>query len=197
MTKQERILIAAQELFGRHGFAKTTVKMIAERADVAFGLVAHYFGNKDSLFVQAGKDMASSLFEAVSQEAQTAETGLEAVRGYMRRYLDFTIEHSETFAILLHCSPFSDVRLAMDRRPITDLFNKLIAELQLHLERGMGDGSVRQLPPRETAFAIYSCIVGAVRTRFISPYDVPGLYTETLRFVTNSIQAPPAGGVAS
>lgn len=188
MDKKQRILIAAQELFGIHGFAKTTVKMVAERADVAFGLVAHYFGSKDKLFIQAGAQMVESLLETVSQEADTASTGLQAVRSFIKRYLEFTLENADTFTILLRCSPFSDVRLTMDRQPVTDGFTKLIAELQRHLERGMDDGSIKRLPPRETAFVIYSSIVGAVRTRFIATYDVPGLYGETLRFVMRSLE---------
>jgi len=190
MDKKQRILVAAQELFGIHGFAKTTVKMISQKADVAFGLVAHYFGSKDQLFIHAGSQMADSLLEAVSLESGNAATGLQAVRSYIRRYLEFTLENAETFSILLRCSPFSDVRLHMDRQPITDAFTRLIEELQRHLERGMDDGSIRRLPPRETAFVIYSSIVGAVRTRFIAPYDVPGLYGETLRFVIRSIEHP-------
>ncbi len=190
MTKQERILQAAQELFGIHGYANTTMKMIAERAEVAFGLVAHYYGNKDALFVEAGLRMVTTLLETVRHEARGTATGLAGVESFVRRYLEFTLEHAGTFTILLRCSPFSDVRLAMDRQSITDTFADLIAELQGHLERGQTDGSIRRLPPRETAFVIYSNIVGAVRTRFIAPYEVPGLYGETLRFIVRSIAAP-------
>lgn len=190
MDKKQRILMAAQELFGIHGYAKTTVKMISQRADVAFGLVAHYFGSKEQLFIQAGLQMLESLLQTVSQESRNAATGLQAVRCYIRSYLEFTLEHAETFTILLRCSPFSDVRLNLDRQPISDAFTRLIEELRRHLERGMDDGSIRRLPAHETAFVIYSSIVGAVRTRFIAAYDVPGLYGETLRFAMRSIEQP-------
>lgn len=189
MTKQERILIAAQELFGIHGFAKCTVKMIAARADVAFGLVAHYYGSKENLFIQAGFHMAKLLLDTVKQETRQASNGLDGVARFIRGYLEFTLARAATFTILLRCSPFSDVRLAIDCHVITDIFTEIIQEIHDHLQRGMEDGSIRALRPRDTAFAIYGNIVGAVRTRFIAPYDVPGLYGETVRFVLHSVAA--------
>ncbi len=190
MEKKDRILQAAQELFGKHGYAKTTVKMIADRADVAFGLVAHYFGSKEALFLIAGRAMIDELLETVRQKAASQPNGLIAVREFIRRYFECTMEREASFTILLRCSPFSDVQLGIDRQPVTQKFQELIDDLQTHLEKGMEDGSIKKLPARDCAFVIYGSIVGAVRTHFIAPFDVPGLYGETLRFVMRSIAAP-------
>jgi AcrR family transcriptional regulator len=48
-----RILTAARELFGEHGFDRTTVRMVATRAGSDPGLVMRYFGSKEKLFAQA------------------------------------------------------------------------------------------------------------------------------------------------
>ncbi|MFV0428606.1 MAG: TetR/AcrR family transcriptional regulator [Arachnia sp.] len=45
----ERILLAARDLFGRQGIRTTTVRQIAEAAEVSPGLVIHHFGSKDGL----------------------------------------------------------------------------------------------------------------------------------------------------
>ena len=55
MTKKDHILRSAQVLFGREGYHATTVKQIAEMAGVGLGLVSHYFGSKEELFLQAGE----------------------------------------------------------------------------------------------------------------------------------------------
>ncbi len=68
--KKERILLAAQAMFGRHGFAATTMKMIAEEAGVAFGLVAHHFGDKEKLFITAGFDMVGRLMAKVQADTE-------------------------------------------------------------------------------------------------------------------------------
>ncbi len=48
-----RILAAAFDLFGEHGYAKTGIREIATRAGVASSLIARHFGNKASLFEQS------------------------------------------------------------------------------------------------------------------------------------------------
>lgn len=45
----ERILAAAIDLFARDGYARTTVRQIAEAAGVSPGLVIHRFGDKEKL----------------------------------------------------------------------------------------------------------------------------------------------------
>lgn len=48
-----RILDAAADIFTRSGYAKTGLREIGERADVAPSLVSRYFGTKAALFEQA------------------------------------------------------------------------------------------------------------------------------------------------
>lgn len=46
---RERIYEAAKDLFYENGFAKTTLRMIAERADANSAMVSYYFGSKTQL----------------------------------------------------------------------------------------------------------------------------------------------------
>src|SRR5207253_8578558 len=46
---RERILAAATEVFARSGFHGARVADIAEQAGIAYGLVYHYFRNKDDI----------------------------------------------------------------------------------------------------------------------------------------------------
>ncbi|WP_233880911.1 TetR/AcrR family transcriptional regulator [Virgibacillus halodenitrificans] len=48
--KEEQIFQAALKLFSENGFSKTTIKEIAQEADVSFGTVFTYFDTKESLF---------------------------------------------------------------------------------------------------------------------------------------------------
>jgi AcrR family transcriptional regulator len=50
---RETILTAAGELFAEVGFERTTMRMVAARADVDPALIHHYFGNKDGLLAAA------------------------------------------------------------------------------------------------------------------------------------------------
>ena len=45
--RRKQILQAAVEVFAERGFHKTRVSDIARKADVAYGLIYHYFESKD------------------------------------------------------------------------------------------------------------------------------------------------------
>lgn len=186
-TKKDAILRAAQELFGRQGYSGTTVKQVAERAGVAFGLVAHYFGNKETLFLTAGFDMADRLLARLRKATDASPTGLEAVAAFVSTYLGYTEEHRRRFPVLIRCSPFSDVPNMLDRERIAAKFQEIFAVIQRCVARGVQDGTIRGVPEEETAALVFSNIMGAVRTRFLTPYALPGLYRETVRYVVRSL----------
>ena len=50
---EARILAAARQLFGEHGYDRTTIRAIATAAGSDPGLVMRYFGSKEKLFAQA------------------------------------------------------------------------------------------------------------------------------------------------
>ncbi|NCD25718.1 MAG: TetR/AcrR family transcriptional regulator [Deltaproteobacteria bacterium] len=188
-SKRDEILTAAQELFAEYGYAGTTMRMIAEKAGVAFGLVAHYFGNKENLFLVAGHEMIDAMLATIRADIAAAENGLEAVDIFVTSYLNFTQTHRSTFPTLIRCSPFSDDNPHLDRHKIASKFAELIREIEVNLERGIRDGSIAPLPVRNTAHMVYAAIVGAVRTVFLTPFENQGLFEDARRFISRSIAA--------
>jgi len=190
MSKKELILIAAQELFARCGYAGTTMKMVAEQAGVASGLVFHYFDNKENLFMVAGSELIDTMILVLRDKIAGSPNGCDALGIFVKAYLEFTIENKKTFPTLIRCSPFSDDNPDLDRQKIGDKFRELIDIVEEILHRGIKDGSVRDLPVTQTAFMVYANIVGAVRTRFLTPYEIPGLYDEACEFIMRSVCTP-------
>ncbi|HWD79918.1 MAG TPA: TetR family transcriptional regulator [Kribbella sp.] len=74
-----RILTAARELFGEHGFDRTTVRMVASQAGSDPGLVMRYFGSKEKLFAQAASIPADGPIEG--SPGQIAEQLIAALTG--------------------------------------------------------------------------------------------------------------------
>lgn len=52
-VSREEILTAARHLFGQRGFDGTTIRAIAAEAGVNQGLVHHFFGTKERIFVES------------------------------------------------------------------------------------------------------------------------------------------------
>jgi AcrR family transcriptional regulator len=188
VSKRDEILASAQALFAEYGYAGTTMRMIAERAGVAFGLVSHYFGNKEKLFLVAGHEMIDAMLLGIRRDMETAKNGLQAVDIFVNSYLSYTLANRATFPTLIRCSPFSDDNPHLDRQKIGVKFEELIREIEVNLERGIADGTIVQVPVKDCALMIYAAMVGAVRTVFLSPFGEPGLFEETRRFIQRSLR---------
>lgn len=50
-SKKDKILKASLEEFSEHGFEKASTDRICQKADVSKGLIFHYFGSKEKLFM--------------------------------------------------------------------------------------------------------------------------------------------------
>ncbi|MEF2230614.1 MAG: TetR/AcrR family transcriptional regulator [Pseudodesulfovibrio sp.] len=194
MTKKDAILRAAQQAFGELGFTAATVKDVAGRAGVSFGLVSHYFGSKQDLYLAAAFDMADRLIAKLIEATAKDGTGLDKVRRYMAAYFDFTEEHRHHFPVLLRCSPFSHLDPGVDVAKVAEKFSVFIDELKRCVELGIADGSIRALPREKTALIIYGNIVGSVRTSLLTPYDSKGIFQETIEHVARSLKDSPGQG---
>lgn len=195
MSKKEKILAAAQVLFARYGYAGTTMKMVAERAGVASGLVFHYFDSKENLFMAAGSELIDTMILVLRDRIADSKNGCEALGQFVQAYLAFTIENKKTFPTVIRCSPFSDDNPELDRQKMGAKFKELIDMIEEILRRGIEDGSIVDLPVTQTAFMVYANIVGAVRTKFLTPFDIPGLYDEACDFIMRSVCTPTSSFV--
>lgn len=191
MTKKDSLLLAAKELFGEHGYNGTTFKLISERAGVALGLLTHHYGNKEKLFLAAGLDVLDALLASLREAVEGATDGMDAVRRFCWAYLSFSIDPEEHFLVLIRCSPYSDVRTREDREVMMERFEDVLDVLKDCVRRGVEDGSIRKLPPNETATAVSCNLVGAVRTRLLTPYSAPSLYDDMLAFIVRSLEPSP------
>ena len=192
LTKKEALLQAAKELFGEYGFAETTFKKISDRAGVALGLLTHHYGNKEKLFFAAGMDVLENFINVLQQATSEAEDGRNGVLNFCRTYLAFSIDPNTHWLVLVRCSPYSDMKTSEDRDIMLRKFGEVHHLLEIQLKRGLEDGSITALDPTSTAQVITGLMVGANRTRVLTPYTVgtsQDFHTETLSFVDRAISA--------
>lgn len=188
-SKKDALLKAAKELFGEYGYVETTFKKISERAGVALGLLTHHYGNKEKLFLAAGIDVLEQFLAVLRTATSKGDNGYESVIMFCQAYLNFSIEKDSNWLVLVRCSPYSDMKTKSDRDTMNEMFNQVPKELEQHLQRGVEDGSIRPLDSAETTQVIISLMVGANRTRLLTPYASSSLYEETVNFVSRAIKA--------
>ena len=81
---RRRIIDAAMSIYGEQGIARTTLQVVANRADVARGTVANHFGTPDGLLEAVLDDMATTL-ELPDERVQD---GAASEPDRIRRYVD-------------------------------------------------------------------------------------------------------------
>ncbi|MET8515572.1 TetR family transcriptional regulator [Streptomyces sp. NPDC005077] len=100
-STRTQILTAALELFATKGYSGTTMRGIAQQAQVDPALIHHFFNNKDGLFqdaVSSRIDM-STLFESLMDEE--AEAGLKNRGEWIARtFLSFWEDESTRPALV-------------------------------------------------------------------------------------------------
>ena len=191
LTKKEALLQAAKDLFGECGYNETTFKKIAERAGVAMGLMTHHFGNKEKLFLACGLEVLENFLGKLRETTAQSPNGMAAILDYCKAYLDFSIDPSTNWLVLVRCSPYSDMKTTADRDIMNEKFLEIHGVLIDAIKRGLDDGSIVKVEPVQTATIIVSLMVGVNRTRVLTPYAPDGFYEQALEFVKRAITPMP------
>ena len=134
--RRGHILLAAAELFSRHGYAGTSIRDIAGMVGLLPGSVYHYFPAKEDLFVAVHQ-------EGFRQLVRRIEALLEAERDPWRRLELACAEHlaaitgdnpihqmTGTGLFAIHEAQLQK-RVSIDRERYENIFRQLIAALDL------------------------------------------------------------------
>ncbi|RAL24839.1 hypothetical protein DL240_01100 [Lujinxingia litoralis] len=90
---RDRILLAAEELFGTYGFDRVSVRDIAERAEVNKALIFYHFNSKDELFETVLLGYFESHTEALREAWTTPGPMRERLHTMIDAYVDFIAHH--------------------------------------------------------------------------------------------------------
>jgi AcrR family transcriptional regulator len=85
----ERVVLAAQELFARRGFAGVTVREIAEKAGVSHALVHRYFGSKHDILVAVFRYNATPMAALALGDVGAHEAALAMARALRTNRRDY------------------------------------------------------------------------------------------------------------
>ncbi|MBC7631563.1 TetR/AcrR family transcriptional regulator [Aeromicrobium sp.] len=85
LDRETQILDVASEHFGAHGFAATSVAVVADRAGISKPLIYNYFGSKEGLFeacLDRGGELLATEIERIAQgDAVGIERGMATLGG--------------------------------------------------------------------------------------------------------------------
>ncbi|MEJ2679024.1 MAG: TetR/AcrR family transcriptional regulator [Gemmatimonadota bacterium] len=144
---RQRLMDAAEELFGRSGFHATSVTDITRQAGVAQGTFYLYFESKDEVFRVLVRDLSHRLRLAIARDTAGVTGRLAVEEAGLRSFLRFASEHRDLYRIVFE-SQFID----------PDVFRWYYERLAEGYARGlaaaMDAGEIRRLDPETVAYAL-------------------------------------------
>ena len=147
--RREELLAIAQRLFVQNGYAASSTKRIAEAANVAEGLLFHYFGTKDALLL-AVMSRESSFAGTVGALLLGDETGTarELLESIASAYAAVTAEEA---AFVAFASAEALVNPAI-RGAVTLGTERMVARMIELLRRRVETGELR---PQQLGVLLY------------------------------------------
>jgi TetR/AcrR family fatty acid metabolism transcriptional regulator len=142
MTREKVIIDAALKVFSTKGYASTRMADIAREADMSYGLVYHYFENKEKLFDAIVEDWWTGFYDELEMlkksDMSTEEKLVEIIRYILKVYENkpnqisiFVTEVSRGF--VYHADSKGK-----------DKFNKLFSLCQDIMSEGQQNGFLRK-----------------------------------------------------
>jgi AcrR family transcriptional regulator len=97
---RRRLLDAAEQIFGEHGYDEASIVKITETAGVGQGTFYLYFQSKRQIFDELVADLNRRVRHAMSEAAEGATTRVERERLGFTGFFRFTAEHPALYRII-------------------------------------------------------------------------------------------------
>jgi TetR/AcrR family fatty acid metabolism transcriptional regulator len=140
--KRERILLAAERIFARHGFFAARVSEIAKEAGVADGTIYLYFKSKDDLLISLFEQRMTQVNEAL-RAAIAAVPPKDQLRAFIKTYLQLVHDEPGAAEVLtIELRQSSKFMKEYDNPQFVDFLRTLGGILAAGQERGELDATI-------------------------------------------------------
>lgn len=140
---ERTILLAARKEFSKVGYEGARVDKIAERSKMSKGLIYHYFGSKDDLFIAVLEDIYAELESENEELILNDFEPAEGIRRLIAHTFGYFAAHPE-FIVLVNTENMMKARHLKESDQIRKMFEPLSLKLMELIERGSREGLFRQ-----------------------------------------------------
>lgn len=144
---RQKLLDAAEEIFGTKGYFNTSIVDITLKADVAQGTFYIYFPSKLNVFQELIKELSHGLRKEISQALIGAGSRREAEELGFATFFSFIKEHRNLYRIV------QEVQF-VDEELYKWYYRRLAEGYIKGLEAAMASGEFRYLDPEIVAYAL-------------------------------------------
>lgn len=153
--KKNQILTAAKQVFGRFGFAKTTLDDVANAVGMKKASLYYYYESKEELFKDVVKSETSELIKELENKIFTIDDVHTQLKTYIKIRLDY-------FQKLINIHNLT-VNSILEFKPITELLYREFFEKQIQIvvkifSDGQQRGELKNVDTQRTANIFISAI---------------------------------------
>ncbi len=182
---RQRLLDAAEHVFGELGYHDASIVKLTEAAGVAQGTFYLYFSSKKEIFDELVRDLNRRVRHAMKEASSRGGNRLEAELLGFGAYFRFTMEHPALYRIVRQAEFVSPEMLHYH-------YERLSAGYVEGLRESMARGEVGAIDPEVTAWALMAAgeLLG-MRYILWGGGEVPASVEQELARIIRAVLEPP------
>jgi AcrR family transcriptional regulator len=184
MSKKRVILLAATALFSEKGYEGASIAELSKMTGAAGGTIFHHFKNKEDLFLNILGEIKMAILNSFNryQKSGNFSNGLEFVEGAVSLYLKLTVQMDDQFLLLHRHFPYKMAETnPVCREHLVSIYDCLLDILEQGIVTGQQDGSIGDVPARNSAMLLFSMVDGIARYNTYHLYNAGALYSDLLK----------------
>lgn len=144
---RQKVLDAAEEVFGTSGYEAASIVDITRAAGIAQGTFYLYFPSKKAVFTELVGELGTKLRRTLAAAVDGVDDRLEVERAGLHAFLGFVREHRNLYRIIRQAE-------FVDEALYRDYYTKLAEGYRQGLAKAMSRQQIRKLDPEAVAYAL-------------------------------------------
>ncbi|QRN97104.1 TetR/AcrR family transcriptional regulator [Archangium violaceum] len=185
---RQKLLVAAQTVFGEKGYEHASIADITREAEVALGTFYVYFPDKQSIFVEVVDELGARLRRLIAESVAACEDRMQVEREGLRAFFQFVGSNRNLYRIVRQAE-------FVDEECYRRYYDRFAKGYVSGLVKGMEAGEVRRMDPEALAY----CLMGLgdfLGMRWVLWEGEGGLehvLDTAMDFIRHGMDARPAG----
>lgn len=146
---RQKLLRAAEEVFGKKGYYETSIVNISQEAKVAQGTFYNYFPSKKDIFDELIRSYSRDLRIAIKEEMESNSSFEEAQRKGFFAFFSWVRNHPNLYSIVQQA-------IVVDQELFRWYYEKLANGFLKSLSQGMDAGEFKELDQETVAYCLMS-----------------------------------------
>ncbi len=146
---RQKLLEAAEAIFGARGYERASITEITQRAGVAQGTFYVYFPDKQAIFEELVRGLSQRLRRATTEATQGLTNRIDIERAGFRAFFDFIRRHRGMYRIVRQAE-------FVDEDLFRWYYERFAEGYAAGLKVAMDAGQIREMDPEVMAY----CIMG-------------------------------------